>query len=725
MKNRRPAWWFLLVVLILGATGYGIWRQPAKQMAAAGRQVRFYQDSMHPWIKSDQPGKCTICGMALTPVYEGDVGFSAGGDVVALSPTSITVLQVQTAEVQRRPLTCSLRVAGTLEADETRKAIVAAPARGRVMSVVVDYPGAEVEAGQLLVTLFSPELQQQRRYLTASRRVTIKSSPPAATPAEAEADLYTGEINATQSGTVIARTVYNGQYVAEGDSLFTIVDTSRLWFRFDDYERQLPWIAPGQAMTVTVPAWPGRIFPATVAFIEPALDDTARTVKVRADLANPEEKSGQHTRRPLQIGMYAEARVTMNLPGVLVVPRTAVLYPGRTAYVYRQTSPGAYERRQVRLGRQGDTGWEVLDGLAEGDRVVTTGNVLIDAQAQINQGNIPEETASSPGEPAMTACPAPPVAEPPAPTAPLTDAQRATAAVQAYRDSDRTRLARSQEMRQVRRATLAAAHEGKTADGMPMTTPAVAPVVPIPTSNTPPTTNDVTAAKAGVQAYRRGDYSRMALSEDMRLVRRVAIAKANGVDTNKMFPLTAEQRDSVDEVLAKSAAMPGQPAPAVATVLPHAAVAPATTAPPLTAVQRQALTTFLGVADSLGQALANDALGQFNQHLTRLPDALTALENAFAEGHCWHEAVQRLAALSRKTPANDLAGARQIYLPFSTATVELAGPLRRADPAFAGLKIYHCPMAPKPGLWLQVAGPLHNPYFGAAMPTCGEEVKLR
>ena len=90
------------------------------------RKPLYYQDSMHPWIKLDQPGKCTICRMDLTPIYEGEKGFDMSDDVVALSSNSITVLNVQTEEVKRRPLSRTLRVAGILEADSTRKAIISA-----------------------------------------------------------------------------------------------------------------------------------------------------------------------------------------------------------------------------------------------------------------------------------------------------------------------------------------------------------------------------------------------------------------------------------------------------------------------------------------------------------------------------------------------------------------------------------------------------------------------
>ena len=105
----------LLVAVFAG--GWSLWRSHAlKRSADQGHRILFYQDSMHPWIKSDSPGKCTICGMDLTPIHEGQQAFGGAENVVVLSSNSITVLNVQTDEVKRQPLNRTLRVAGTLEA---------------------------------------------------------------------------------------------------------------------------------------------------------------------------------------------------------------------------------------------------------------------------------------------------------------------------------------------------------------------------------------------------------------------------------------------------------------------------------------------------------------------------------------------------------------------------------------------------------------------------------
>lgn len=417
-KPKNLGWSLLLVAL--GAAGYALWQQlTLPSGAATARKVLYYQDSMHPWIKSGQPGKCTVCAMDLTPIYEGESGFGEAGDLVTLRSNSVTVMNVQTDEVRRGPLHRTVRVAGVLEADTTRKTILAAPAPGRIDAVKVPSAGVDVRAGQVLATIYSPDLvAQTRRYIfrdritdKAEQAAMMASNPvgssrhmptpgvgardlPFAARERVEADPYFNDLLSTHTGTVTERNVFDGQYVAEGDRLFTIVDCSVLWFRFDVYEHQLPWLEPGQSLEVTVPSIPGQVFPATIDVIEPTLNEATRTVKVRADVANPLIGDPGQPRRALHLGMYAEGRLRAEVPDVLTVPRGALLFPGGQAYAYLDKGGGTYEMRRVTLGRPGDDRWEVLAGLEERDRVVIAGNVLIDAQAQFSRSTPPDDMDS-------------------------------------------------------------------------------------------------------------------------------------------------------------------------------------------------------------------------------------------------------------------------------------------------------------------------------------------
>jgi Cu(I)/Ag(I) efflux system membrane fusion protein len=367
---------------------------------------------MHPWIKSDKPGRCTICGMELTPVYEGETGLDAGEGVTTLGSNIIQVIHVQSDEVTRRPLRRTLRVAGVIEDDDTKHRLVSAYVDGRVEKLAVNFIGAEVNAGQPLATFYSPMLlAAEREYVVLAKqrstntnaqfaaehqrlveaaaqrlkRLGLSDAQIAALPNKPESEIHT-QILAPVSGTVVARHVYEGQYVKEGEKLFELANFSTMWFQFDAYERDLAWIKAGQAVEITTPAAPGLTFTGAVVFIDPNLKEMTRTARVRVELPNPLVEEDGRRRRQLYHKLYADALVHVETPEVLAIPRTAVLMPGPQALVYLDKGGGSFEQRNVKLGRAGDEDWEVLDGLNAGDRVVTTGNLLIDAQAQLRGG---------------------------------------------------------------------------------------------------------------------------------------------------------------------------------------------------------------------------------------------------------------------------------------------------------------------------------------------------
>ena len=154
-----------------------------------------------------------------------------------------------------------------------------------------------------------------------------------------------------------------------------------MWFQFQAYEQDLPWISVGQAVTVTTPAKPGKSFQGKVTFIDPNLDDATRSTKVRVELANPITNGS----RELLHKLYADGAVTVDAPALLTVPRSAIIQTGPDAVVYTDQGGGAYTQVPVTLGRRGDSLVEILTGLKAGDRVVTNGNLLIDGQAELNR----------------------------------------------------------------------------------------------------------------------------------------------------------------------------------------------------------------------------------------------------------------------------------------------------------------------------------------------------
>ncbi len=407
--------------------------------ASGTRRILYFQSPMHPWIRSDLPGKCTVCGMDLVPVREGEAPAADG--LVTLGSNAVTVVGVRTEAVRREPLVRTLRFAGTIDDDDSRHRILSAYLDGRIEELFVNNEGAEVVAGQRLARFYSPMLLTAVREHVALRRdasVTADSSLLAGSATrlrqlgltDAQVTALPGtfretdlaiDILAPMSGTVVKRTAYAGQYVKEGEPLFELGDFTTMWFKFDAYERDLAWLRPGQAVEITTVALPGRVFTNAVAFIDPNVDPATRSAKVRVEVPNPSSTVDGRAERLFRHRLFADARVRTVAPDALCVPRSAVLSTGGAPVAYVEHAPGNYEARALRLGRVGDELVEVTAGLAEGERVVTQGNLLLDSQSQIagvaRPAELPEPEGAGVGpvvQPEGRSAAAVPVVAPPA-----------------------------------------------------------------------------------------------------------------------------------------------------------------------------------------------------------------------------------------------------------------------------------------------------------------------
>jgi Cu(I)/Ag(I) efflux system membrane fusion protein len=385
--------------------------EPAGHVHAASSPTRVYQCPMHPWIKSDHPGKCTICGMELVAVDSTAAATPEG--VVSLTASQITTVGVTTTRVSRQPLARTLRVAGRIDDDDTRHRILAARVPGRVEKLFVTYAGQRVEADAPLVTIYSTEmLTAQRVYVerlksgegatsaadrAAARERLLELGLTESDVAQLDRTLQPGAlltVRSPMSGTVVTKLVYEGQYVQTSDRLFEIGDFSRMWFVFDAYEQDLPWIRVGQTVNITTRAFPGEVITAPIDFIDPNFNETTRTTKVRVVLSNPHSGlAGESHTLPHRV--LAEGHVEVDASIVLAAPRSAVLDTGTGPVAYVDLGNHSFEQRTLRLGRRGDNLVEILAGLEEGDQVVTTGALLVDAQAQLAR----EASAHSPGQP--------------------------------------------------------------------------------------------------------------------------------------------------------------------------------------------------------------------------------------------------------------------------------------------------------------------------------------
>lgn len=373
--------------------------------------------AMHPQIQKAEPGQCPICGMDLIPVS------GSGGDaenknpaIIKLSERAKQLAQLRTSVVRRRSDSSGdVRLLGRIEPDESTLKTVTAWTGGRIDRLHVNTTGETVKGGQVIATLYSPEVfAAHQDLITASAQVERMSGGAESSRRAAEAALNAsrqrlsllgvpdGElalmakqkkpatavaIRTPFSGTVMERLATEGTYVTTGAPLYRIAKLSSLWIQLDAYEGDLPLLSLDQTVRIEVEAYPGEEFEGVITFIEPMVDVQKRTTRVRVEVDN---KDGR-----LRPGMFAQAVVATETEkgpdAPLVVPATAPLFTGRRAIVYVELpsseSGSAYEARTVRLGPRLGNLYPVVAGLSEGDRIVTRGAFALDADLQIRGGN--------------------------------------------------------------------------------------------------------------------------------------------------------------------------------------------------------------------------------------------------------------------------------------------------------------------------------------------------
>jgi len=360
---------------------------------------------MDPTYVRDEPGQSPM-GMDLVPVCPGGDGGAQGE--VRIDPSLVQSMGVRTAPVERRDLSRTLRTVGRVALDERRVAHVHPKVQGWVERLFVEYEGQRVERGQPLLEIYSPALvsTQEELLLAARYRDSTHGSSFEdvarggedllratrrrlelwdVSPRDIERLLETGEVHKTltlhaPTGGVVAQLmVRDGMEVNPDDDLYTIADLSRVWLQADVYEYELPWVAEGQRALVDLSYLPGRTFEGEVTYVYPLLDPATRTARVRIELDNPD--------RVLKPDMYANVRIqTRTRQDVLVIPEEAVIRSGRRSVVIVALGDGRFAPREVELGiASGEGRVEIREGLEAGERVVTSGQFLIDSESRLRE----------------------------------------------------------------------------------------------------------------------------------------------------------------------------------------------------------------------------------------------------------------------------------------------------------------------------------------------------
>ncbi|MEC4685570.1 MAG: efflux RND transporter periplasmic adaptor subunit [Nitrospirota bacterium] len=371
----------------------------------AERKIKYWQAPMDPTYISDKPGKSPM-GMELIPVYEDEAEDEVEG-VIRIDPVTVQNMGVRTKKVTKRPFFTTIRTVGYITYDEELVKDVNTKISGWVEKLYVDTTGEDVNEGQKLLSIYSPELvATQEEYLQALR-YKEKTSDSAFVnvvkgadtllestrkrlllmdiePAQVRALEERGEVQKSMllhspaTGTVIKKPVFEGMRVNPGMKLYTIADLSRVWVMVSFYEYELPFLKLGQEAEMSLPYEPGVTYKGRITFIYPYLSKKTRTVQVRMEFENPGLK--------LKPDMYADVVLKSKIsPDAILVPSEAVIRTGVRNIVITSLGGGKFLPKEVRLGAEAEGFVQVLSGLKEGDIAVVSGQFLIDSESNLRE----------------------------------------------------------------------------------------------------------------------------------------------------------------------------------------------------------------------------------------------------------------------------------------------------------------------------------------------------
>jgi membrane fusion protein, copper/silver efflux system len=407
----KPAAVGSFVVIALGAFVAGrLSGGPSQQNHSPAKRILYYVDPMHPAYKSDKPGTAPDCGMALEPVYEGDdpaakLQLPAGS--VAITPEKQQLIGVRTESVEKNTGSRLVRTTGRVAPDDNRVYRMMAGTDGWIQSLQDNPAGTLVKKDQLLATFYSREFRNaEQAYLgslaSQDRLRTTREADEQNRPGDssirineeqlrtlgmgepqirelAKARQVTGDITlvAPVDGIVLSRSISPQQRFEKGTEFYRVADLSKVWIIADVYGDEAAALRPGAKATVLIREL-SKTVTATVSDSPPLFDPTSRTLKLRLETDNPGML--------LRPDMYVDVEFRAPAPQGISIPAEAVLDSGMQKIVYLETSDGVFEPRAVELGTSFGRRVTVKRGLAEGDRVVISGNFLIDSESRMKPG---------------------------------------------------------------------------------------------------------------------------------------------------------------------------------------------------------------------------------------------------------------------------------------------------------------------------------------------------
>ena len=360
--------------------------QPAKE-----KKILYWVAPMDPNYRRDEPGKSPM-GMDLVPVYEeAEAGGSEDGSVVRISPAVVNNMGVRSTIVEKGSLWRRIDTVASVDYDQSKVSHIHLRTDGWIEKLNVRSEGERIKKGDRLFNVYSPTLvnameeyvqalaSHNRRLMQASRDRLLSLGVSSKQIGEIENSKHvpqTVAIYAQQDGVVSNLLVREGMYVKPDMEVMRLADLSTVWILAEVFENQADWVALGQSADVTLSYLPGKQWEGKVEYIYPSLDPKTRTLKVRLQFENPDEE--------LKPNMYAHVSIYGGAKkGVLILSREALIRTGQEQRVILDMGDGRFAPRKVVAGIETGDFVEIIQGLNEGDKVVASGQFLIDSEASL------------------------------------------------------------------------------------------------------------------------------------------------------------------------------------------------------------------------------------------------------------------------------------------------------------------------------------------------------
>ena len=400
----------LIAVLMLAVgVGMGYWLPSHGGSSPVGVEEEakplFYRNPMNPDVTSPVPAQDSM-GMDYVPVYADNESSEVAG-TVKIDPVVVQNMGVRTAVAKHSAISRTIRALGRVDYDEENMVRLHPKVEGWIEEIFIDKTGQNIMEDDILLSIYSPKLvSTQQEYLLALNNFSALKKSPFVEIKKGAEDLVKSSrerlqlldvpehqirelektrkikkslhIHSPAAGTAIRIGSRQGQYVTPATELYRVVDLSRVWVYASVYEYELPWVKLGDEVEMTLASVPGKTFRGSIAYIYPYAEAKTRTTKVRVVFDNTEGL--------LRPEMFAEVSIQSDVQKkMVVIPAEAVVRTGERTQVFVARGQGKFEPRIVRLGIESSGEVAVLEGVNEGEEVVTSAQFLVDSESKLRE----------------------------------------------------------------------------------------------------------------------------------------------------------------------------------------------------------------------------------------------------------------------------------------------------------------------------------------------------